>query len=96
MWCQVTLYLVCSVSFEIFYDKLSVVHLEIVLNILQGRMIIFYHQIGIFAYNMHLLDFQLVEFVEHPIVVLLVSRLVVLYSLDIHGIIKYQKSAFKF
>ena len=45
---------------------------------------------------MHLLDFQLVEFVEHPIVVLLVSRLVVLYSLDVHGIIKYQKSAFKF
>ena len=70
--------------------------MEIVLNILQGRMVISHHQIGIFAYNMHLLDFQLVEFVEHPVVVLLISRFVVLYSLDIHGIIKYQETTFKF
>ena len=45
---------------------------------------------------MNLLNLLLVEFIQHSVVIQLISRFIVLYSLDIHGVIKNQKTAFKF
>ena len=44
---------------------------------------------------MYLLYFLLVEFVQHPVVVLLVSRLVVFEPFDVHGVVEHQKAAFE-
>ena len=93
---QITLYFIYPVPFEIFRDKFLIVHLEIVPHILQSCIIILHHQIGILTHDMNLLNLLLVEFIQHSVVIQLISRFIVLYSLDIHGVIKNQKTAFKF
>ena len=55
------------------------------------------HRINIIdTHDMNLLNLLLVEFIQHSVVIQLISRFIVLYSLDIHGIVKNQKTAFKF
>ena len=45
---------------------------------------------------MNLLNLLLVEFIKHLVVILLVSRFIVLNSLNIHSIIKDQETSFEF
>ena len=94
--CQVALDLAHPLALEIFRDEFPVVHLEIVLHVLQGRLVVFHHQVGVFAHDMHLLDFLSIELVEHTVVVLLVSGLVVFYPSDVHGVVEHKESAFEF
>ena len=89
---QIPLNLVRPLPFEIFDNKLLVIHLEIIPDILQCRPVILYHQIGIFAHDMHLLDFLLVELVQHPIVFLLVPQPVILQAPYLHGIVQDQET----
>ena len=70
-----------------------VVHLEIILHILQGCIIISNHQVGIFAHNVYLLNLLLVEFIEHPVIFLFVSQAKFLGALNCHRIVENQKTS---
>ena len=72
-----------------------VVHLEIILHILQGGVVIPYHQVGIFAHDVNLLNLLLVEFVEHAIILLLIAQAKFLGALNRHCIVEYQESSFQ-
>ena len=93
---QVPFYLAKTLALEIFAYKLPVVHLEVVLHILQCRVIVANHQVGIFAHDMHLLNLLFVELVKHPVVILLVALFAVLQPFDIHSIIEHKEPAFQF
>ena len=89
----VALYLCLSLALEVLCDETLVVHLKVILHILQGRVIIAYHQVGIFAHDVYLLNLLLVEFIEHPIVFLLVAQARLLDAANRHRIVEYQKSS---
>ena len=65
------------------------------LHILQGGIVIPYHQVGIFAHDVNLLNLLLVEFIEHPIVFLLVAQARLLDAANRHRIVEYQKSSLR-
>ena len=44
---------------------------------------------------MHLLNLLLIELVQHPVILLFVARLIILYPLDVHRIVKYQETTFQ-
>ena len=44
---------------------------------------------------MYLLNLLLVELVQHPVILLFVARLIILYPLDIHRIVKHQETTFQ-
>ena len=93
--CYITFYLLYTFALEIFLNKGFVVHLEIIVYILQRRIIVAHHKVGILAYDMHLLYLLSVELVEHSIIFLLVTQFVVLQTTDIHGVVKHKEAAFK-
>ena len=72
-----------------------VVHLEVILHILQGGVVIPDHQVGIFAHDMYLLNLLLVEFIEHAIIFLLIAEAKFLGALNRHRIVEYQESSFQ-
>ena len=72
-----------------------VVHLEVILHILQGGIVIPYHQVGIFAHNVNLLNLLLVEFIEHAVILLLIAEAKFLGALNRHRIVEYQESSFQ-
>ena len=87
----------CAVALEIFVNEQAVVHVEIIVHIAQGGIIVFHHQVGIFADDVDLLYFLLVEFVEHAVVVLFVAHAVVhLFAVDGHGVVEHEKSSLQF
>ena len=94
--CEIPFYFSDTLTFEILSHKVLVICLEVILHILQCRIIISHHQIGIFANDMNLLNFLLVEFVQHSVVFLLVSEFAVFYSANVHSVVEHQKSAFEF
>ena len=95
-WCKIALNFILSLTLKIFGYELAIVHLKIILYIAQRRIIIFNHKIGILAHDMHLLDFLLVEGIEHTIVFHLVSQLGILDTTYVHGVIQYQEPSFQF
>ena len=86
---------VSTLSLEILGDKPLIIHLEIILDILQGGRVILDHKVGIFSHYVDLLDFLPIELIQLCIVFNFVSELVVLYSSDIHSIIQDQETAFQ-
>ena len=94
--CHISLDVFHTLPLEVFGNESLVIHQEIILHILQGFLIVLHHQVGVFAHDMNLLHFLLVKFIEHTIFFLLVPQSVVLQTLDVHGIVKHQKSAFEF
>ena len=72
-----------------------VVHLEVILHILQGGVVIPYHQVGIFAHDVNLLNLLLVELIEHAIILLLIAQSGFLDTLNRHRIVEYQESSFQ-
>ena len=46
-------------SLEVFCDEFFEIQMKIILNKLQCGVVILYHQIGVFAYDVDLLDFLL-------------------------------------
>lgn len=72
-----------------------VVHLEVILYILQGGVIIPYHQVGIFAHDVNLLNLLLVEFIEHAIIFLLIAEARFLDAFNCNRIVEHQKSSFQ-
>ena len=73
MTCDVALNLIYPFALEILLDEMLIVHLKVILNILQSSVIVLHHKVGILAYDVYLLYFLLVKFIEHPVVVLLVA-----------------------
>ena len=72
-----------------------VVHLEVILHILQGGVVIPYHQVGIFAHDVNLLNLLLVEFIEHAVILLLIAEARLLDAFNCHCIVEYQESSFQ-
>ena len=93
---DIPLYLAQAVSLEVSGYEPPVVHLEVVLHVLQGGVVVAHHQIGVFAHDMHLLYLLPVEFAEHAVVLLLVALPVVLEAADVHGIVEHQEAALEF
>ena len=93
---DIPLYFLYTLTFEIFQDKLLVIHLEVILHILQGYIIVAYHQIGIFAHDMHLLYLLFVELTEHTIVFLFITQSAVLDTTDVHGVIEHMETSLQF
>ena len=91
---DVTLDLAEPFALEILGDELLVVHLEIVLHKPESLIVVSDHEVGILAYDVHLLDFLLVELVEHPVVADFEFR-AVLHPMNCHGIVKHEESSFK-
>lgn len=58
-----------------------------------SSVLIAYHQVGIFAHDVYLLNLLLVEFIEHPIVFLLVAQARLLDAANRHRIVEYQESS---
>ena len=85
-----------TITLEVFRHKSLVIHLEIILHILQCCIVVANHQVGIFAYNVHLLNLLSIELIQHTIVFLLVTKTVILDATDVHGVIEYKKTSFQF
>ena len=94
--CDVSLDFTASLPFEIFGNETFVVHLEIVAHILLCRSIVTHHQVGIFAHDMHLLDFLLVELVEHAVVLQFVAQLIFFQPADGHCLIQHHETTIQF
>ena len=90
--CQIAGYLPDTVALEILGYKPPIVHVKIVLDILQGCLVVAHHEVGILAHDVYLLYLLLIKLVEHPVVVHLVPQFTVLDAANLHGVIENQKT----
>ena len=95
--CDISLNLFCALSLKILRNEFFEFHIEVILNKLQGGIIIAHHKICVLTYDVDLTDFLLIKFVKQSIIVNLVFNSVISYdTLDFHGIVENEESAFKF
>ena len=84
---EIATYFLLSITLKILCNKIFVVHFEVVLHILQSRIIVAHHNIGKFAHYVHLLYLLLIEVVEHAVILLLIAHFIILDAGNIHSVI---------
>ena len=92
--CDVAAYLLAPLLLEMLVDELAEVEGEIVVDELQGGVVVADHQVGIFAHDMNLADALLVEFVQQPVLLLAISRAAVGRPAYLHGVVDDDEAAF--
>ena len=92
--CDISIDFFCAFSFEILCNETLKIHSEIIVHKLQSGIIVLDHQICVFADNVNLLNFLFIIFTKGTIVFCLITDFVVKnQTLDLHAVIKNQKSA---
>ena len=94
--CQAEIELIGGCPRKVLVEELLVVELEVISHVLQSRLIVGQHQVGVATDDVNLLHLLAVVFRKLSVVLLAVAALVVeLNTLEGHALVRNHKAAFE-